>query len=505
MTAEMASYVGAIDQGTSSTRFVLFDPDGRIAGLSRREHRQIHPRAGWVEHDPFEIWLNTREVIGRALESAGAEADQIAAVGIANQRETTVVWDRESGEPIHNAIVWQDTRTDRLVRELAGEQGPDRLRDRVGLPLSTYFSGPKLTWILENVSGARERAERGELAFGTIDTWLLWNLTGGPNGGLHLSDVSNASRTMLMDLETLDWHEPSLRLMGIPRALLPAIRSSSEPYAEAALTALAGRPLAAVLGDQQAALFGQTCFAPGAAKNTYGTGSFVLANTGERPARSPNLLTSVGYRVGTRPARYVLEGSIAVTGAAVQWLRDRLGIIPTTAQVEELARTVPDNGGVYFVPAFSGLFAPHWRTDARGAILGLTAYARAAHVARATLEAAAWQTREVTDAVAEALDAPLRELRVDGGMVANELLMQFQADALGVPVIRPAVIETTALGAAFAAGLAVGYWSDEEELRRRWSEDKRWEPELDERERERQYALWKKAVARSLDWVTGVD
>ncbi len=497
----MSEYVGAIDQGTTSTRFILFDHDGRIVSVDRREHEQIHPRAGWVEHDAREIWGRTREVIAGALARSGAAAGEVAAIGIANQRETTVVWDRETGEPIHNAIVWQDTRTDKLVRELAGEAGVDRLRERVGLPLSTYFSGPKITWLLDNVQGARERAERGELAFGTIDTWLLWNLTGGPRGGLHVTDVTNASRTLLMDLETLDWHEPSLRLMGVPRALLPEIRCSSETYGEALGTAIGGRPLAGMLGDQQAALFGQTCFAPGEAKNTYGTGSFLLVNTGEEIVRSQDLLTSVGYRVAGQPAKYVLEGSIAVTGAAVQWLRDRIGLIPDAPSVEDLARTVEDNGGVYFVPAFSGLFAPYWRDDARGVIVGLTAYANSGHLARAALEATAWQSREVVDAIGEVADVPFSELRVDGGMTSDELLMQFQADVLGVPVIRPVVTETTALGAAFAAGLAAGFWSGEEELRERWSEERRWEPQMEDARREREYARWKKAVTRSFDWV----
>jgi glycerol kinase len=407
-----------------------------------------------------------------------------------------------SGEPIHNSIVWQDTRTDQLVRELAGEQGLNRLRERVGLPLSTYFSGPKLAWILENVSGARERAESGELAFGTIDTWLLWNLTGGPAGGVHVTDVTNASRTMLMDLRTLDWHEPSLRLMGIPRALLPEIRSSGELFGQArAGTALDGVPVAGLLGDQQAALFGQTCFERGEAKSTYGTGSFLLVNTGAQIVRSAELLTSVAAKVGDGPTAYVLEGSIAVTGAAVQWLRDQLGLIGAAADVEELARGVEDNGGVYFVPAFSGLFAPRWRADARGVIVGLTAYARAAHIARAALEATAWQTREVLDAANAVAGVALGELRVDGGMTANELLMQFQADALGVPVVRPRVTETTALGAAFAAGLAVGFWPDQHELRERWTPDRRWEPQRDGRWREREYAQWRRAVTRSLDWV----
>jgi glycerol kinase len=435
----MAGYVAAIDQGTTSTRAILFDADGQIAALDQREHEQIHPRAGWVEHDAVEVWQRTREAIDGALARAHAQAGDVAAIGIANQRETTVVWDRRTGEPVHNAIVWQDTRTAALVHELAGTHGPDRLRERVGLPLSTYFSGPKITWILDNVRGARERAENGELAFGNMDAWVLWNLTGGPAGGVHATDVTNASRTMLMDLRTLDWHEPSLELMGVPRALLPAIRSSSEVYGEAHASTLRGAPVAGIVGDQQAALFGQTCFERGEAKNTYGTGSFLLLNTGEQIVRSQALLTSVAAKVGQGPPHYVLEGSIAVTGAAVQWLRDQLGLIETAAEVEQLARSVQDNGGVYFVPAFSGLFAPHWRDDARGAIVGLTAYARAGHIARAVLEATAWQTREVLDAANAAAEAPLSELRVDGGMTANELLMQFQADVLGVPVIRPKV------------------------------------------------------------------
>jgi glycerol kinase len=497
----MARYVAAIDQGTTSTRLILFDSDGQIAGMSQREHEQLHPHAGWVEHDATEVWRRTREVIDAALADARAQAGDVAAIGIANQRETTVVWDRHTGEPLCNAIVWQDTRTDATVRDLAGSHGVDRLRDSVGLPLSTYFSGPKLTWILENVPGARERAQGGELAFGNMDAWVLWNLTGGPDGGVHATDVTNASRTMLMDLQTLDWHEPSLELMGIPRCMLPEVRSSSEVYGEARGTALGGRPVAGILGDQQAALFGQTCFARGEAKSTYGTGSFLLLNTGPEIVRSANLLTSVAAKIGDGPTSYVLEGSIAVTGAAVQWLRDQLGLIDSAAEVEDLARTVEDNGGVYFVPAFSGLFAPYWRDDARGAIVGLTAYARAGHIARAVLEATAWQTREVVDEAGAAADFPLRELKVDGGMTANELLMQFQADVLGVPVVRPKVTETTALGAAFAAGLAVGFWSDEAELCERWSQDRRWEPQMDERLREREYAQWKKAVTRSFDWV----
>jgi glycerol kinase len=497
----VAKYVGAIDQGTTSSRFILFDRDGRVVVVDQREHEQITPRAGWVEHDAREIWRRVREVIGGALASSSIEAGDVEAVGITNQRETTVVWDRSTGEPIHNALVWQDTRTGGLVRELAGSEGVDRLRSAVGLPLSTYFSGPKIRWLLDNVEGAEERARAGELAFGTIDTWVLWNLTGGVNGGVHATDVTNASRTMLMNLETLDWHEPSLELMGIPRSMLPSIRSSSERYGEARGTAIGGVPIAGILGDQQAALFGQTCFSPGEAKNTYGTGSFLLVNTGSEVVRSEQLLTSCAYRLGDGAVSYVLEGSIAVTGALVQWLRDRLKIIPNAAAVEQLARSVDDNGGVYFVPAFSGLFAPRWRDDARGVIVGLTAYAGQGHIARAALEATAWQTREVVDAVNQVADVPFSELRVDGGMTANELLMQFQADVLDVPVIRPAVTETTALGAAYAAGLAVGFWSDLSELRERWAEDKRWEPAMSAADREVGYARWQKAVERSLDWV----
>jgi glycerol kinase len=497
----LPKYIGAIDQGTTSTRFILFDRDGRIAAVDQREHEQLNPKAGWVEHDATEIWRRTREVIGGALAQSDAEAGDVAAIGITNQRESTVVWDRETGEPIHNAIVWQDTRTDRLVRELAGNVGVDRLRERVGLPLSTYFSGPKVTWLLDNVAGARERAEKGELAFGTMDTWVLWNLTGGARGGVHATDVTNASRTTLMDLYTLDWHEPSLELMGIPRAMLPEIRSSSEIYGEVSGTAAGGRAIAGILGDQQAALFGQTCFERGGAKNTYGTGSFLLLNTGAEVVRSQKLLTSVGYKLGNGKPSYVLEGSIAVTGALVQWLRDRLGLIDTAAEVETLARTVQDNGGVYFVPAFSGLFAPYWRDDARGVIVGLTAFSNKGHIARAALEASAWQTREVIDEARAVTGAAFTELRVDGGMTANELLMQFQSDVLGVPVVRPQVTETTALGAAFAAGLACGFWSDLDELRERWAQDRRWEPRMEEAVREREYARWKKAVTRSFDWV----
>jgi glycerol kinase len=496
----MPKYVGAIDQGTTSSRFILFDHDGQIVYVDQREHEQITPRAGWVEHDAKEIWTRTREVVNGALASSPAEAGDVEAIGITNQRETTVVWDRETGEPIYNAIVWQDTRTAPLVRELAGDQGVDRLRANVGLPLSTYFSGPKVRWLLDNVDGAAEKAEAGQLAFGNMDTWVLWNLTGGTDGGVHATDVTNASRTMLMDLETLDWHEPSLDLMGIPRSMLPEIRSSSEVYGEAKGTAVGGRPVGGILGDQQAAMFGQTCFDAGDAKNTYGTGSFLLVNTGEEVVHTDKLLTTAGYKLGDGKTTYALEGSIAVTGALIQWLRDRLKIISSAPEVEQLARTVDDNGGVYFVPAFSGLFAPYWRDDARGAIVGLTAYANQGHIARAALEATAWQSREVVDAANEVADVPFTDLRVDGGMVGNELLMQFQADVLGVPVIRPAVTETTALGAAYAAGLAVGTWSDQNELRERWAEDKRWEPQMSQEDRDEGLRLWRKAVERTFDW-----
>ena len=497
----MPSYVAAIDQGTTSTRLILFDAAGGVAAVEQREHSQLHPRAGWVEHDPAQVWQRTREVIDGTLAAASVAPGEVAAIGITNQRETTVVWDRRTGEPVYNAIVWQDTRTAALVRELAGAEGTGRLRERVGLPLSTYFSGPKITWILENVNGARARAERGELAFGTMDTWILWNLTGGPDGGVHATDVTNASRTLMMDLRTLQWHQPSLELMGIPASMLPEIRSSSEHYGVAAGTALAGRPVTGIVGDQQAALLGQACFAAGEAKCTYGTGSFLLVNTGREIVRSSELLTSLAARVGDEPPTYVLEGSIAVTGAAVQWLRDQLGLISTASEVEDLARSVPDNGGVYFVPAFSGLFAPHWRDDARGVIVGLTAHSRAGHIARAVLEAAAWQTKDVVDAAVAVTGAGLGELRVDGGMTADELLMQIQADVLGLPVVRPAIIETTALGAAFAAGLAAGFWQDEEQLRGLVRAGRRWEPAMDQAEREREHAQWRKALARSLDWV----
>src|SRR5215203_5750618 len=456
----MAKYVGALDQGTTSTRFMIFDHAGGVVAIHQKEHEQIFPKPGWVEHDPMEIWSRTQEVIKGALAKANIAASDLAAVGITNQRETAVVWDRTTGKPVYNAIVWQDTRTDVYVNEFGKDGGQDRFRAKVGLPLATYFSGPKVKWVLDNVDGAQAKADAGDLVFGNIDTWCLWNLTGGTNGGVHVTDVTNASRTMLMNLETLDWDDEILGIMGIPKSMLPAIKASSEVYGNA-VGDLQGIPIAGILGDQQAALFGQTCFSAGEAKNTYGTGCFMLLNTGTEAVQSKNgLLTTLGYKIGDQPAVYALEGSIAITGALVQWLRDDLGMITSSAEVEALAKTVDDNGGVYFVPAFSGLFAPHWRDDARGVIVGLTGYATKAHIARAALEATAWQSKEVVDAANAVADVPFDELRVDGGMTVNELLMQFQADVLGVPVIRPKVTETTALGAAYAAGLAVGYWKD---------------------------------------------
>ena len=497
----MAQYVGALDQGTTSTRFMVFDHSGQVVAIHQKEHEQIYPKPGWVEHDPAEIWARCQEVITGALDKAGIKATDLAAVGITNQRETTVVWDKTTGKAIYNAIVWQDTRTDQIVNEFARDGGQDRLRAKVGLPLATYFSGPKVKWVLDNVEGARAKADSGDLVFGNIDTWCIWNLTGGVNGGVHVTDVTNASRTMLMNLETLDWDPEILSLMGIPRSMLPAIKASSEVYG-AGVGSLAGIPIAGDLGDQQAALFGQTCFSPGEAKNTYGTGCFMLMNTGTKvvPSKS-GLLTTLGYKIGDKPAVYALEGSIAITGALVQWLRDNLGMITSSPEVEALAGTVEDNGGVYFVPAFSGLFAPYWRNEARGVIAGLTRYVTKGHIARAVLEATAWQTREVLDAMNADSGVELTALKVYGGMVFNELLMQFQSDVLGVPVIRPKVAETTALGAAYAAGLAVGFWAEVEDLRANWAKDKEWTPKLDEKIREKEYKLWKKAVTRTFDWV----
>jgi glycerol kinase len=504
-------YVGAIDQGTTSTRFIVFDHSGAEVAIEQVEHRQIYPRPGWVEHDPLEILARCREVIRGGLARAGIGAGDLAAVGIANQRETTVVWDRRTGQPVYNAIVWQDTRTDGFIAELARDGGQDRFRSRVGLPLATYFSGPKIRWVLDNVPGARARAEAGDLLFGTIDSWVMWNLTGGAAGagtgsarsadGVHVTDVSNASRSMLMNLRTLDWDADMLAVMGVPRSMLPSIRASSEVYGEA-VGDLAGVPVAGDLGDQQAALFGQTCFEPGEVKNTYGTGCFMLLNTGTEPVASKSgLLTTLGYRIGTEPARYALEGSIAIAGALVQWLRDNMGLIRSSDEIETLARTVDDNGGVYFVPAFSGLFAPYWRSDARGVIAGLTRYVNRGHIARAALESTAWQTREVLDAMNADSGVAVTALKVDGGMVRNELLMQFQADVVGVPVIRPKVAETTALGAAYAAGLAVGFWSAIDDLRANWASDREWRPTMDPARREKEYRLWKKAVTRTFDWV----
>jgi glycerol kinase len=500
----VSRYVAAIDQGTSSSRCIVFDREGTVAGAAQREHAQHHPRAGWVEHDPLEIVANVRAVVDEAVAAAGARAGEVAAVGITNQRETTVLWDRRTGEPVANAIVWQDTRTAGLVAELAGATGPDRLRAITGLPLSTYFSGPKARWLLDTRPELRARAEAGEVLFGTIDSWLIWQLTGGPRGGVHVTDATNASRTLLMDLRALDWSAEALELIGIPRAMLPAIRSSSEVYGELrAGTALDGTSIAGVLGDQQAALFGQACFDPGEAKNTYGTGCFLLVNTGAQPVASRQLLSTVAYRLGDGPPAYALEGSIAVAGAGVQWLRDQLGVIASAEEVEALAASVPDTGDVYVVPAFSGLFAPRWRDDARGAIVGITAYTTKAHIARAMLEATAWQTREVLDAVRSDAGSGVvpEQLKVDGGMTVDELLMQFQADVLGVPTIRPQVAETTALGAAYAAGLAVGVWSSREDVRANWREARRWEPRMDAHEVERRYARWREAVERSLNWL----
>ncbi|MEV6607567.1 glycerol kinase GlpK [Kutzneria sp. NPDC051319] len=499
----MSSYVAAIDQGTTSTRCMIFDHSGRVVAVDQKEHRQIFPKAGWVEHDPEEVWANTREVAAGAVAKADLHVTDIAAVGITNQRETAVVWDRTTGKPVYNAIVWQDTRTQAIVDSLAGDVGADRYKAKVGLPLATYFSGPKIRWILDNVEGARAKAEAGDLIFGNMDTWVLWNMTGGVDGGVHVTDPTNASRTMLMDLETLAWDASIAADMGIPLSMLPEIRSSSEEYGHVRERgALAGVPIAGILGDQQAATFGQACLSPGEAKNTYGTGNFVLLNTGTEKVLSENgLLTTVCYKIGSNDTVYALEGSIAVTGSLVQWIRDNLGMISTAAEIEEHARSVEDNGGCYFVPAFSGLFAPYWRSDARGAIVGLTRFVNRGHLARAVLEATAFQTREVIDAMNADSGVPLTSLKVDGGMVVNELLMQFQSDILGVPVIRPVVAETTALGAAYAAGLAVGFWKSEDDIRQNWAKDKEWTPSMDEDRRASEYANWKKAVTKTFDWV----
>jgi glycerol kinase len=480
---------------------MIFDHEGKVVGIDQKEHEQIYPKPGWVEHNPMEIWDRTKDVIAGALAKANLTAEDLAAVGVTNQRETTVVWDKATGEPVYNAIVWQDTRTDTICNKLAKDGGQNRFRRKVGLPLATYFSGPKIKWILDNVPGAKAKAKKGELLFGNIDTWVIWNLTGGPNGGVHVTDVSNASRTMLMNLNTLDWDPEILKIMGVPRAMLPKVMPSSAVYGEA-VGSLKGVPVAGDLGDQQAALFGQTCFSPGEAKNTYGTGCFMLLNTGTKPVQSKNgLLTTLGYKIGNQAAVYCLEGSIAITGALVQWLRDNLRMFDFSKHIEDYAHAVPDSGGIYIVPAFSGLFAPYWKSNARGAIVGLTRFINKGHIARAALEATAYQTREVLDAMNADSGVALTALKVDGGMVYNNLLMQFQADILGVPVIRPVVAETTALGAAYAAGLAVGYWKAVEDLRANWGKDKEWDPKMDADTRADLYKGWKKAVTRTFDWV----
>jgi glycerol kinase len=496
----MDQYIAAIDQGTTSTRCIIFDHAGNIVSSEQEEHHQFYPQPGWVEHDPLEIWQRTQEVVEGALKKGSLTPGQIAAVGITNQRETTVIWDKITGKPLHNAIVWQDTRTDSICADLTRHGFAEQIRKRTGLPLATYFSGPKISWLLQNDPEVRKAAERGTALFGNIDSWLIWNLTGGINGGLHITDVSNASRTMLMNLRTLQWDNEILALMGIPRNMLPSIQSSSQIYGFCK-GVLDEVPVAGDLGDQQAALFGQACFSPGEAKNTYGTGCFMLLNTGTRPIPSKfGLLTTVGYKIGMQPAVYCLEGSIAVTGALVQWLRDNLNIISKSEDIEPLARTVDDNGGVYFVPAFSGLYAPYWKNDARGVIVGLTRFANKGHIARAIEEATAFQTREVLDAMEKDSGVKLTSLRVDGGMVRDELLMQFQADMLNVPVIRPTIAETTALGAAYAAGLAEGYWKNLDELRTNWKMDKQWTPKMGAEQRNKYYTKWKKAVTRSFDW-----
>ena len=501
MTEE--KYVLAIDEGTTSARAIIFNHSGQIVSVGQKEFEQIFPRAGWVEHDAVEIWESVREVIGQALSKASINRHQLSAVGITNQRETAVVWDKNTGEPVYNAIVWQDTRTQKICDELAGDKGPDRFKDICGLPLATYFSGPKVKWILDNVEGARAKAEAGDLLFGNMDTWVLWNLTGGVNGGVHVTEPTNASRTMLMDVRKLQWDDSMCEVMGIPKSMLPEIKSSSEVYGKASRESLLiDTPIAGILGDQQAATFGQACFEKGNAKNTYGTGCFMLMNTGQEAVFSENgLLTTVCYKLGDQPTVYALEGSIAVAGSLVQWLRDNLRMFDSAPEIETLATSVEDNGGAYIVPAFSGLFAPYWRPEARGALVGLTRFVNRGHIARAVLEATAYQTREVLDAMNADSGVPLTELKVDGGMTANETLMQFQADQVGVPVIRPVVAETTALGAAYAAGIAVGFWSGEEDVVKNWAEDKRWEPKMDDAERDRLYRNWKKAVTKTFDWV----
>lgn len=497
----MAKVVMAIDQGTTSTRTILFNHEGLIVSSAQKEHRQYYPKPGWVEHDTLEIWQAVQTVMQEALNKSGHAFNDIAAIGITNQRETTLIWDRNTGKPFHPAVVWQDTRTDQICDQLAEDGGQDRFRKKTGLPIATYFSGPKIKWLLENVPGLRQAAIDGQALFGNIDTWILWNLTGGVNGGLHLTDVTNASRTLLMNLGTLDWDDEITSTLGVPKQMLPEIKPSSSILGFAT-GAWKGIPIAGILGDQQAALFGQTCFEAGEAKNTYGTGCFMLINTGEKIVQSKSgLLTTVGYKIGELPAVFCLEGSIAITGALVQWLRDNLQMIQSAPDIEELAKSVADSGGIYIVPAFSGLFAPYWRSDARGVIVGLTRFINRGHLARAVLEATAYQTREVLDAMERDSGVDLKALKVDGGMVHNDLLMQFQADITDVPVVRPIVAETTALGAAYAAGLAVGFWNDTEELKVNWQQDKVWLPKMDSETRSHLYAGWKKAVARTFDWI----
>jgi glycerol kinase len=498
----VAPYLGAIDQGTTSTRFIVFDHFGRIVSVAQREHEQIFPKPGWIEHDADEIWRRTQEVIEEAMRAKELRPEDLAAIGITNQRETTVVWNRKTGRPVYNALVWQDTRVGDAVAEFSREGGQDRFREKTGLPLATYFSGLKIRWILKNIQGAQTAAEAGELLFGTVDSFLVWKFTGGTDGGMHVTDVTNASRTQLMNLKTLDWDSEMLEVYGIPKKMLPKIRSSSEVYGKAGLESIRNVPIAGLLGDQQAALVGQTCFNAGEAKNTYGTGCFMLENTGTEIVHSKfGLLTTVAYKFGDQPAHYALEGSIAFTGAVVQWLRDNLGLIQKSADIESLARTVRDNGGVYFVPAFSGLYTPYWKSNARGVIAGLTRFANKGHLARAVLEATAFQTREVLEAMEKDSRIQLKVLRTDGGMVENDLLMQFQSDILNLPVVCTVVKETTALGAAYAAGLAVGYYQDTDDLRANWAVDRTWTPNMDEETRESLYKIWKKAVTRSFDWI----
>lgn len=500
----MKKYVGAVDQGTTSTRFVIFNRKGEMIAMHQIEHQQIYPKPDWVEHNPEEIKDNTFLVIKEAVKKAGIQAGELAAIGVTNQRETTVVWDRNTGKPYYNAIVWQDTRTDDICKKLAIDDDMGCFRKKVGLPLATYFSGPKIKWILDNVDGVKEAAENGTAIFGNMDTWIVWWLTGGPDGGKHVTDVTNASRTMLMNLETLEWDSEMLDLMQVPEKMLPEIKSSSEVYGQTALKDIldADIPVSGILGDQQAALFGQACFEQGEAKNTYGTGCFLLMNLGENIVHSTHgLLTTVAYRIGDQPAVYALEGSIAIAGSLVQWVRDNIGLIQDSPDIEDLAKTVSDNGGIYFVPAFSGLFAPYWRSDARGLIIGMTHYITKGHIARSVLEASAFQTKEIFEAMEKDSGIQLKSLKVDGGMVKNELLMQFQADILNIPVIRPMITETTVLGAAYAAGLAVGFWKEEKELKDNWSEDKQWQAKMEEEQRDKLYKGWKKAVERTFDWI----